>query len=186
MPALTTLSPPTAVSGAAPSAAPVDLGTLDLAPMGRRLLAWLIDVGLFFGGFLAGLVSLDTPGRLREIARGLVTKSFDDALLKVTPLVVLAAVFLLGWAAYRVTGTALRGSSVGRVLAGVRVVDAADGTSRPGWGKAWARWGVPQAFGLIPVPGAGGIAYLWAVHDPHRRGLHDKAAGTVVIRRGGG
>jgi uncharacterized RDD family membrane protein YckC len=184
---MSTLSPPTQLSwgrpAAAPAPAPVDLGTLDIAPLGRRAVAWLVDVSMFVGGFLVALEALGFRRHFGQIEQGLVTKSFDDGLLQLTALVALAVVFVVGWAAYRITATALWGSSVGRHLAGLRVVDAADGASRPGWAKAWGRWGVPQGLGLIPVPGAGAVAYLWAVHDRYNRGLHDKAAGTVVIRR---
>jgi hypothetical protein len=40
---------------------------------------------------------------------------------------------------------------------------------------------LPQVSGLIPLPATGLLAYLPAFRDSRRRGLHDRAAGTVVI-----
>jgi|GEM_PF-4277507 len=141
------------------------------------------DVALFSAQFLAGVGALGLGAHLDAVLHGVVTKSWDDGLLHVVPLVLLAGAVSFAWVAYRVTATALWGSSLGRSLLGVRVVDAGDGVSAPGWGKAWARWRLPQGLGLVPLPGTGLLAYLWAAGDQHRQGLHDKAAGTLVIHQ---
>jgi hypothetical protein len=40
---------------------------------------------------------------------------------------------------------------------------------------------VPQGVGLIPIPFTGALAYLWALKDGKRQGLHDRAANTLVV-----
>jgi uncharacterized RDD family membrane protein YckC len=86
--------------------------------------------------------------------------------------------------AYRVVTTAKWGAGLGKTLLGLRVVvDRPDAPAAtvPGWSRSWKRWGVPQLPGLIPLPATGLLAYLPALHDSRRRGLHDRAAGTIVI-----
>ena len=145
-------------------------------------MAWIVDFSLFHLGFFTAVEVLGLGSRPGRAIQDTGAGRYGDALLELLPLLVLTLAFFLGWVAYRVTTTALWGSSVGRRIAGVRVVDADDGRSPPGWAKSWGRWGIPQAFGLVPLPGIGGLAYLWAARDRHRRGLHDLAVGTVVIR----
>lgn len=75
------------------------------------------------------------------------------------------------------------GRTVGKLAAGTVVVRAADG-GRLGWSASTMRALVPQAAGAVPVIGFGlGLAvYGMAVFDPLRRGLHDRAAGSLVVR----
>ena len=87
------------------------------------------------------------------------------------------------WAVYRIVATARTGRTVGKWLLGIAVVDAADPRRNPSLVQAVRRFLVPQGAGLVPLPFTGWVPYLWIMRDPLRRGLHDKAAGTMVVSR---
>lgn len=117
----------------------------------------------------------------------------------------LAAIALSG--AYHILLTAARGQTLGQMAVGIRVVDHRTGTL-PSPGQAAARWAltvVPDGYSrLVPIPaqvdmssGEGcspivlralpGFLYTCALHAPAlrgplHRGLHDRVAGTVVVR----
>lgn len=81
-------------------------------------------------------------------------------------------------AGYFLVGHLLAGTSPGMRLLDLRVVDGEGGA--PGPGAATLR-----------ILGAGlsgaylGLGFLWIAFDAHRQGLHDKIAGTFVVRRKG-
>lgn len=173
-----------------------------LAPMGRRAGAWLIDLTL--GGLLAaGFVDLaGGGGDLRTLSHLLAFKSLNgpagrqlsaalhptsttpSALRPLAALLVIITLITAAGIAYRVITTAIWGAGLGKALLGLQVVmepSAATAPECPGWSRSWKRWAVPQLPGLIPLPATGLVAYLPAFHDSRRRGLHDRAAGTIVI-----
>lgn len=175
-----------------------------LAALRRRAAAWLIDLAV--GGVLAAAFGylLGGGADVAALWRLVVFKSVDGqagremsgvlhlhatTLAAMAPLLRLFAFFLavaVAGVAYRVATTAVWGAGLGKWLLGMRVIADRPPTGRaaydlPGWGRAWRRWLVPQAPGLIPLPGAGLLAFLPACKDRRRRGLHDRAAGTVVI-----
>jgi uncharacterized RDD family membrane protein YckC len=94
-------------------------------------------------------------------------------------------------AAYVIGGVALTGRTLGKHALGLRVVDARTG-ELPGLGPAAARWVTVTLPVLVPwfVPALRGIAplatlaiYLPILRPPLHRGLHDRAAGTVVMAK---
>jgi len=92
-------------------------------------------------------------------------------------------VFILGAVAYETAFVGWRGQSLGKVLLGVRVARLLDG-SKPEASWSAMRVLLPCALLAIPVVGPGLylFVYLWAVVTPMRRGVHDSASGTVVVR----
>jgi uncharacterized RDD family membrane protein YckC len=53
----------------------------------------------------------------------------------------------------------------------------------PGLGPSTLRWVVPGVFVFLPgVSVISAVIYGWLLFDTLRRGLHDKAAKTVVVR----
>ncbi len=84
---------------------------------------------------------------------------------------------------YETVMIAMLGRTVGKMALGTRVVRLVDGR-RPGWSEAAMRALVPLAFGAIPKIGVflGVMVYSLAMWNPLRQGLHDKAAGTLVVR----
>jgi uncharacterized RDD family membrane protein YckC len=98
-------------------------------------------------------------------------------------------------ATYEIASVALWGRTIGKTITGTRVVAAADG-SIPRWRRATVRWAVvvgpTVATVWLPQGGATILAAflgdLWAIvvyygvlNKPWRQGLHDRAAGTLVV-----
>jgi uncharacterized RDD family membrane protein YckC len=95
---------------------------------------------------------------------------------------IVAGVFLFG-AVYAIVPTALWGQTVGKVAIGTRVVAEEDG-SLPGWRRATIRWALPGLVAWLPNVGLWVSLAVMAtlVLDPRRRGVHDRLAGTIVVR----
>jgi len=83
---------------------------------------------------------------------------------------------------YATTMIALLGRTVGKLAFGTRVIRTDGGT--PGWWEAAMRALVPLSLGAIPRIGVvlSMLVYSLALWSPLRQGLHDKAAGTLVVR----
>lgn len=85
-------------------------------------------------------------------------------------------------AAYPVTGIlwsilpeARTGSTIGKLLVGIKALDADAGTP-VGIGRAAVRWLVKYVVcSVLPV------GYLWYFRSPRHQTWHDTAAGTVVV-----
>jgi uncharacterized RDD family membrane protein YckC len=175
-----------------------------LAPLGRRASAWLIDAAL--GGLLAVTFVKAAGGErdLRSLWQLVTFKSLNgqvgrqlsaamspasarlSTLKPIAGLLVIIVVIFAVCTAYRIVTTATWGAGFGKTLLGLQVIvdhPEATGASVPGWARSWKRWAVPQVSSLIPLPATGLLAYLPALRDSRRRGLHDRAAGTIVIDR---
>lgn len=141
----------------------------DLASVGQRIGGALID------GLLTSMVVV-VP-----LLLGLV--NLDDLQNRVSA--GWAFALLVFGAAYTIGPTAIWGQTLGKVAVGTRVVTDADG-SLPGWRRSTIRWAVPGLLGRLPYIGILISLAVTAslVLDPRRRGLHDKAAGTIVVRAG--
>ena len=98
------------------------------------------------------------------------------------PAPIILGLFLFG-AIYTIVPTAVWGQTPGKIAVGTRVVVEEDG-SLPGWRRAALRWALPGIVGRLPYVGLWVSLAVMAslVWDPRRRGLHDRLAGTIVIR----
>jgi uncharacterized RDD family membrane protein YckC len=173
-----------------------------LAPLGRRVCAWLLDAALglllaaCFVKVAGGEHDVSTVWHLmafksvggqtgRELSAAMNPTSPSLSVLKpLAGLLAILTVISAVMVAYRVVTTAKWGAGIGKSLLGLRIVvehPTESGTDTPGWARSWKRWAVPLAPGLIPLPATGLLAYLPAFRDDRRRGLHDRAAGTIVI-----
>lgn len=145
-----------------------DIGTDRLASIAQRAIAQVID------GFVIGvplfLVTLSVGGDL--------TDTNNDNL------VLLTALWLGVSLLYNTAFIALAGATPGKRIMKLRVVNRVDG-SPVNWSYAAVRALVPTVAGLIPVVGfaANLVVYVRAMFHPYRQGLHDAAAGTIVVRR---
>jgi uncharacterized RDD family membrane protein YckC len=84
-------------------------------------------------------------------------------------------VLLLSLATYGAVMWKVRGTTVGGIVFGLRVVRL-DG--RPiDWPTACVR-----ALGCFLSMLVAGLGFIWVVFDPERQSWHDKMAGTVVVR----
>lgn len=130
-------------------AVPPEVG-LPRAGFGRRTGALLIDL------FLVAIV-LGVAGSLLPAALALSGPPF-------VPLAIYGAVL---WR--------LKGTTVGGIICGVRVVRL-DGRELD-WGTA-----VVRSLACFLSLAAAGIGFLWVLIDDDRQAWHDKIAGTVVVR----
>ncbi len=153
-----------------------DVDQPDLASPGRGLLGFMVD------GILLSATSFVIGNAVLHL-----DSSSPIALRLLLPALV---------AGYEILTTAKWGRTLGKLAAGTRVVALADG-SIPGWRRASVRWAVPvgPTFVTFWVPGgaptiiiSGLIGSMWMVivyggvlWNALQQGLHDKAAGTVVI-----
>ena len=85
-------------------------------------------------------------------------------------------------AAYYVGFTVSRGQTPGKILIGTKVV--MERTAQiPALGPSALRWVVPGVFVFLPGVSVLAIGiYGWLLFDSRNRGVHDKAAKTVVVR----
>jgi uncharacterized RDD family membrane protein YckC len=88
------------------------------------------------------------------------------------------------WFAYNAIFVAWRGQTFGKMGAHAKVVRSSDG-SRVSPARAALRAVVPMVGTVLPFPFGLLVpvtVYGWMLFTPKRQGLHDLAAGTVVIR----
>lgn len=106
------------------------------------------------------LVGIALPWGPQTTARGLAAQALHELLP--------AAVFVLGWARYGVTP--------GKLLLDLRVVETRSG-ERPGWIRSIIRY-IGYFVSALPL----GLGFVWAAFDREGRALHDRLAGTRVVR----
>jgi len=143
-----------------------------LASVGQRALAWFLDA--LFLVILTVLISVAITGEL------FVTAEEDAGSEQLWMLAGFLALQLVYYTAFIAT----TGATLGKRIMKLRVVNRTDG-SPVTWTYAAVRALVPTLAGVVPVIGfALNIAvYVRAFFHPFRQGLHDAAAGTIVVRR---
>ncbi len=182
------------LTSTAPVAGPAGLYYADVP---NRSIAYIIDI------IILGITNLIVAGILAAI--GLNAYSVDlnattlSGLLSYNPLVGLIQAVLytaISGGYFLYTWTALRGS-VGQKVLGMQVGNASDGKTLTmdqaikRWIALGAPFGIAQA--LNPLPGVGILiglaAFIWFIallvttaQSPTKQGLHDKYAGTVVVK----
>jgi uncharacterized RDD family membrane protein YckC len=143
---------------------------LVLASIGRRAGGAILDQLLVFTPVAAGAaLSGYRPGDTVS----------DDALLVLNISTAVAALL------YETLLIGRFGRTVGKIVTGTRVVRQTDG-GRVSWFAALQRAMVPVVFSGVPEVGValGLIVYAFAFLGPLRQGIHDRAAGTLVVRNG--
>ncbi|MFC5664703.1 RDD family protein [Kitasatospora misakiensis] len=163
------------------------------AGLGRRFAARLVDTAvLAVVAVAAGLplgrsVEAHLQDKLDQarMASRLTRRQVDVWLVDGTvvgKVAVLLGILLFVGLLYEVLPTARTGQTFGKRLARIRVVATARAGSagapdRPGLGRSLVRWLVRQVSTLLVV------GLLWPLFDrPARRGWHDRAARTKVVR----
>ncbi|MCT9089390.1 RDD family protein [Streptomyces sp. ASQP_92] len=164
------------------------LGTVEVASMGRRLGARLIDgaaIGLILGILMAvgmagavGLVkdcdpnSVDYTSCMNDASAGFISVMF-------TWLAVIGAFTLL----YEWLMVSLVGATLGKMALGLRVVKENTGQN-PGLGAGFIRYIIPIVGAFLCYIGAI-LVYLSPFFDNSGKlqGWHDRAAGTLVIKK---
>ncbi len=152
-------------------------GTEQLASIGQRAAARLIDVVLFFSA--QALVFFTVGDRVTRQVDGS-TEEFIEV-----PLAVRLLMAFLLLVVYEVGMVAWRGQTLGKIALRIRVVAEQTGEV-PSVGTALVRAGVPALVWMLPVgalaPALVLALYLTAMLTPQRQGLHDRAARTLVVR----
>ncbi|MFG3284982.1 RDD family protein [Streptomyces sp. NPDC048111] len=164
------------------------LGTVEVASMGRRLGARLIDgvaigviLGIIMAVGLAGAVgiakdcdpnSADYSSCMNDASAGIVSVMF-------TWLAVIGAFTLL----YEWLMVSLVGATLGKLALGLRVVKENTGQN-PGLGAGFIRYIIPIVGAFLCYIGAI-LVYLSPFFDNSGKlqGWHDRAAGTLVIKK---
>jgi len=144
-------------------------GPNSLASLLQRLAGWLLDVLVTIVPATAVLVPFID---LQEVV--------DTGELPTYA----TAIPLLVWLVYEVVLLTWLGRTLGCWVLGIRVARYADG-QKPTFEQASLRSLLPASIAAIPIPiiNAGWIVvYMGALYNPLRRGFHDFAGGTVVIR----
>lgn len=143
------------------------------AEFGIRLGAWLIDLGIglvvyfvlsFIVGFIIG-ASMPLDATDQELNDAL------DQVLFIVPAVTVAAWALYLWLANSLGGT------LGKRALGLRVVSASDDADI-GPLKGFVRYLVSVA-GSVPLY----LGWFWMLWDANDQTWHDKAAGSIVVRK---
>ena len=149
----------------APAREPVEL---TVAPIGRRLFAGLTDLAIL-GSIDAGVVYLTL--RLLELR-------FQD--FRALPPAPLLAFLLLLNGGYLAIFTTAGGQTIGKMIAGIKVVAASEGpghhTHRVTLGAAVLR-AAAYLVSLLPA----GLGFLPILFSADRRALHDRLAETRVV-----
>ncbi len=155
-------TPPSAYPPAQPGGEPVDDFGRPLAAWGQRLGAYLIDevfirVLAFLAVFALGLREYDFWGRVLW--------------------------FLMAAAYYAVLNGSAMGQTFGKRVFGIQVRDAAGAGGSIGVQRAALRYVTVGLFRIVPFFLLFTILDgLWPRWDRHRQALHDKIAGSVVVR----
>lgn len=185
-----------------PDAAPVDAPVAEhvLAGPWARLVAWFIDsILVSLPTTLLTIVVLDYPTLFRELFEQLSADPNATPVFAIpmTPAYLALVVVTLGAHALYFVGfwTSRGGATPGMRLLAMRVVDAQRGGAIPP-GPAVKRWiGLGMWLSLLavvpPLVSVAGLAqfglqfilFLTVATDRRRQGVHDRYAGTVVVRR---
>jgi len=132
------------------------------AGFGQRLLANLIDGVLMSAWMIPALYYF-----------------YGDALLTNPHFMMGPADFIISWVLPMLGVLVLwdrKQGTVGKLFLGLRIVDADT------WGPLSRKQELIRYLGYFLSTIPLGLGFLWIVFDPRKQGLHDRLAGTVVIR----
>jgi uncharacterized RDD family membrane protein YckC len=153
-----------------PSGMQTGAGYREFADYGRRIGAYLVDWVVQVIGSIALILGL-------ALALAVAMPNSENAAI-----IVLMAGYLGAFLGYQWWASA-SGRSLGKRALGIRVI-AMDTGRAPGAGRGFVRMIVTLLIGLasmILLPFSL-IDHLWPLWDERRQTLHDKAAGTLVVR----
>ncbi|QKW19903.1 RDD family protein [Kitasatospora sp. NA04385] len=169
------------------------VGTVRIATMGQRFLARLLDgivtsviIGIAMAAGLAGAVGLAKSKDCNQYdygSTGYESCVRDTGTSVVVTLLTMFAVIAVFSLLYEWLMVGLAGATIGKMALGLRVVRENDG-QHPGVGGGFIRYILPLLGGLVC-----GIGTLLVFISPFfdnsgkLQGWHDRAAGTVVIKR---
>ncbi len=134
---------------------------MENAVPGIRLVAAIIDYVVLF--VIAGVLFVVGVGAALATEEGAASLPF------------LLLIYLM-WPLYYIVLTAMTGATLGKMLMGIKVVDA--NGNKPGIGTVLMREVIGKLIsGLIIY-----IGYIWIIFDAQAQGWHDKIAATFVVK----
>jgi len=173
-PGLFLLDPEEAAGAALPDVAvevaPAEPASLRKAGFWLRCVAFLVDAGLVAllatGGAMLVVLAVQIGGMISSAPEaGLEWLDTTATSLLVILIVLCYFTLFLG----------LRGQTPGKMLLGLKVIRTTG--EEVGYGRALVRW-VGQCLGLLPL----GLGFLMIAFSRQKQALHDKLAGTYVVR----
>lgn len=143
--------------------------TLAFASWGRRAAAWLLD------GIILAAVVVTTI-----LVAGVPLDDINATILEGDTSTVIL-LFVVPEAIYDIFFVGSRGQTPGKQALGIKVVDSGGERTPIGYQRALRRWLTTSfLWALFTVPGV--IDHLWPLRDRRRQTLHDKLAGSIVVR----
>ncbi len=145
-----------------------------LASAGMRIAARLIE--MIIGGIIGAIIIAIIVGSGTSFNGVGGSYNFGSVLISLA----------IGWA-LEAGLTATKGGSLGKLILGMRVVNAGDGSTPVSWMTATIRWAVPGAFSLVPILGGlvGLVVFIVSLvflfTDKLRQTISDKVAKTLVV-----
>ena len=148
-----------------------------IVPAGHHLASF----GRRAGGLAIDLLLINGPAMAAFYAAGVDPFDPDSELLWLGITITLVGLVYETLAVWR------WGRTVGKWATGTRVVGMPDGAPLD-LARSFQRSLVPTTLSAIPTVGVflGVGVYTWAFLDPRRQGVHDKAAGSIVVQAGRG
>lgn len=157
-----------------------------MAGTGPRIVAYALDLILVVSASALLAMVLEQIGIVGEVPRA----AIDEFALSGLSIAIDFAYFVAFW-------MSTRQATIGMRMVGLRVVREADG-GRLGLGPALVRWlllsGALGIAGAVPIDTAffSGVALVWFLvllgtvyRDPRHLGIHDRAAGSLILQRAG-
>ncbi|HEY9077857.1 MAG TPA: RDD family protein [Anaerolineaceae bacterium] len=135
----------------------------------ERAAASIIDS--FVTGIIGGIL-----GFILGLVWGLTFRSNDDTSMLILQCISSAGGLLLGWLYFAILESSSSQGSLGKMALGIKVTDT-DG-NRIGFGRATGRYFGKMISALILY-----IGFLMVAWDERKQGLHDKMAGTLVVKK---
>ena len=169
-------APPAYAPGFAP-APRVAAPALPYAGFGRRLVAFLLDLLVGVGAWLAVVAALTfvLAGVMLSVG-GQTLNTFPESVPGWVNLSYYGLGLVMTWLYYTLAEASRWQGTVGKMALGVKVTDAAG--ARISWPRANARYWAKLLSFLIA-----GVGFLMIAFTERSQGLHDMLAGTLVIRR---
>jgi len=151
--------------------APVEPAWLRKAGFWLRSVAFLVDAGLVALLATGGAMLVDLA-----VQTGGMISSAPEAGLEWLDTTATSLLVVLIALCYFTLFVGSRGQTPGKMLLGLKIVRTTG--EEVGYGRALVRW-IGQCLGLLPL----GLGFLMVVFSRRKQALHDKMAGTYVVRR---
>ena len=170
-------APPAYAPPGYPARMPVSAPALPYAGFGRRLVAFLLDLLVGVGAWVAivAVITFVLAGVMLSVG-GQTLNSFPDSIPGWVNLSYYGLGLVMTWLYYTLAEASRWQGTVGKMALGVKVTDAAG--ARISWPRANARYWAKLLSFLIA-----GVGFLMIAFTERSQGLHDMLAGTLVIRR---